>query len=77
VKERESRDVIWGGGRGWAFAPLNFKKRDFCVFAYTILFFFIFCPPPPRKLVKILAPLLEKAGMTSLRERFYCKTNQF
>jgi len=44
-----------GGGRGGIPPILILKNSDFCVFAFNILFFSYFAPPP-RKSVKILPP---------------------
>jgi len=59
------RDVIGGGASRGAFAPaLILKKRDFCVFAHTILFFSYFASPL-GSWSKFPHPL-EKTEMTSL-----------
>jgi len=46
-----------GGGLGEGeIAPPEFEKEGFFVFLPSQFYFFHILPPPPRKLVKILAP---------------------
>jgi len=50
-----------GMGRGGAhLPPWIWKIVIFCVFAYKVLIFLHFAPPPPRKSVKILSPTWKK-----------------